>query len=71
MEELRKAADTRAPMVGMSDQRMEQHEARVAEMEARMEERRKAADARRAEFDATYKTRLQESAPKVEADKGA
>ncbi|MGB5426668.1 MAG: hypothetical protein WBN95_07750, partial [Gammaproteobacteria bacterium] len=71
MEERMKAAEARAPMPGMRSDRMEQREARIAEMDARMEAFIKESDARRAEFEAARKTRLQEPAPKVEADKGA
>jgi hypothetical protein len=71
MEEHRKAADARAPMTGMRGPRMEQHEARIAEMDARMEAFIKESDARRAEFEAAHKARLQERAPRVEAEKGA
>jgi hypothetical protein len=55
----------------MQSQMLEQHEARVAEMDARMEAREKAAEARRAEFEAAHKARLQERAPVVNTDKGA
>jgi hypothetical protein len=71
MEEHRKAADARAPMTGMRGPRMEQREARFAEMDARMEAFIKESDARRAEFEAAHKARLQERAPRVEAEKGA
>ncbi len=71
MEEHRKAAEARAPMMGMDTDRTAQREARIAEMDARMEAFIKESDARRAEFDATRRTRVQEPAQKVEADKGA
>ncbi|MDX2456707.1 MAG: hypothetical protein QNL87_04305, partial [Gammaproteobacteria bacterium] len=60
----------RAPMTGMHTNRLEQREARMAEMDARMEEFKKASDARRLEADAAYKARLQERTSKVEADQG-
>ncbi len=44
----------------------EQHQARVAEMDARMAEFKKASDARRAEFEASRKARFQGISTKVE-----
>jgi hypothetical protein len=69
-------ANQRAPMTDMRTQMMEQHQARVAEMDARRAEFKKASDARRAEFEAARKARMQEISSKtektrVEADTGA